>query len=276
MTINEFKNIAIKKLDSITENSVFETNQLMCHILSCTENQLLINKSKDLTLSELSLLNYALDERMSHVPIQYICKQWDFLGLKMHCGPGCLIPRSETEILAEKCVKLLKQDGTMLDLCTGSGCIAVSVLKNRADVKCLAVDISYDALEYAKMNAHFHGVDDRITFIQHDAFTLKLDTKFDLIVSNPPYIKTKDMENLSPEVKKEPYIALDGGEDGLDFYKVIASEYKKHLSDDGYILVEIGYDICGEVAKLFEIDGFTTDIITDMNGIQRIICAYKK
>ena len=276
MTVSDFKRIAVQKLSEVTDNAAFEASQLMCHVLSCTENQLLINKASALNEKELSVLNFALEERMKHVPIQYICKEWDFHGLKMKCGPGCLIPRPETEMLVEMCIKSLKQGATMLDLCTGSGCIAVSVMKNRPDAMCVAVDISDEALVYAIKNAEFHGVEDRIKYVQNDAFAFKPDKKFDLIVSNPPYIKTMDMENLSPEVKKEPYIALDGGEDGLDFYKLMSSEYKNYLSENGCILVEVGYDIYNEVADLFIKQGFITEIITDMYGVQRIVHAYKK
>ena len=205
--------------------------------------------------------------RIEREPLQYICGEWDFFGLRMFCGKGCLIPRPETEMLAEYAINKLPKGGHLLDLCTGSGCIAVSVLNNRADVTATAVDISGEALEYAKKNAAYHGIgDNRIQFVQTDILDYIPVAIPDIIVSNPPYIKTADISELSPEVKHEPHIALDGGHDGLEFYKIIAAKYHKYLQQNGEIVLEVGYDIANEVSAVFKGKGYVTEIISDIYG----------
>ena len=149
MTINNFKNSAVQQLSEITENPNFEAEQLLTHFLGITRNDLILNKENEIPNDKLSSLLNALERRKKHEPLQYICGEWEFFGLRMFCGKGCLIPRPETEMLAEFAIKSLPKGGHLLDLCTGSGCIAVSVLNARPDVTATAIDISEDALYYA-------------------------------------------------------------------------------------------------------------------------------
>ena len=189
------------------------------------------------------LLIPIIEKRNNRIPLQYIFGEWYFMGEKFYVSPDCLIPRPDTEILVEKAIKCAKTTGRIVDLCTGSGCIGISVLDNRKDIKELTlVDISAPALDMARKNAALHGVADKCEFVLADVTKDILIGKYDAILSNPPYILSKDMDTLSPEVKNEPYIALCGGEDGLDIIKPIVYNSSSHLNEGGILLIEFGYD----------------------------------
>ena len=189
------------------------------------------------------LLIPIIEKRNNRIPLQYIFGEWYFMGEKFYVSPDCLIPRPDTEILVEKAIKCIKPNARIADLCTGSGCIGISVLDNRKDIKELTlVDISAPALDMARKNAALHGVAERCEFVLADVTKDILIGKYDAILSNPPYILSKDMDSLSPEVKNEPYIALCGGEDGLDIIKPIVYNSSQHLNEDGILLIEFGYD----------------------------------
>ncbi len=276
MTYNEFKAKHLDKLNRISDNARFELETLMLHFSGLKKNELLMNRANEIENSVLQKLENAVERRLCREPLQYIIGEWEFFGLRMFCGRGCLIPRPETEMLAEIAIKNLPRGATLLDLCTGSGCISVAVLNNRPDVKAVAVDISADALKYAKKNAEYHGVSDRIKLVNADIYDYKPDFFPNIIVSNPPYIKTVDMETLSCEVQHEPYIALDGGHDGLDFYKLIAKNFAaRYLADGGTVAVEVGYDIGEEVAAIFRSQKFTSTLLRDMYEVERV-CFSKK
>jgi release factor glutamine methyltransferase len=209
----------------------------------------------------------ALSRLENGEPFAYVIGEWYFYDETYKVSPDCLIPRPETEHLVEWLIKNLPINGTFADLCTGSGCIAISTLTHRKDLTAVAVDISEKALEIAKDNAQSIGVCDRISFVNGDilkAFPLE-ESKFDAIVSNPPYIQTDVIETLSVQVKNEPRIALDGGNDGLDFYRVIFGEYVSNVKPGGVIICEIGYDQ-GEALKTL----FGCEIMKDYSGNDRI------
>ncbi len=275
MTIQEFENHATKLLDEISDNSRFEAEQLIQFAMQISKNELLVRRKDVISADDLSLLESILSRRLNREPLQYICGEWEFLGLRMFCGKGCLIPRPETEMLSEYAIKHIPNGGRFLDLCTGSGCISVSILKNRPDLTAVAVDISESALEYARKNAEYHGVADRIKFICKDMAEYIPDKTVDMLLSNPPYIKTADMTTLSPEVKCEPYIALDGGDDGLDFYKIICDKHSRFINDNGKIALEVGYDIADDVCALFINNKFKANIINDIFGVNRMCIAEK-
>ena len=189
------------------------------------------------------LLIPIIEKRNNRIPLQYIFGEWYFMGEKFYVSPDCLIPRPDTEILVEKAIKCTKPNARIVDLCTGSGCIGISVLDNRKDIKELTlVDISAPALDMARKNAALHGVADKCEFVLADVTKDILIGKYDAILSNPPYILSKDMDMLSLEVKNEPYIALCGGEDGLDIIKPIVYNSSSHLNEGGILLIEFGYD----------------------------------
>ena len=195
-------------------------------------------------------LNEVLEKRKKRIPLQYIFGEWYFMGERFLVSEDCLIPRQDTEILVGNAINVIKKGGRIADLCTGSGCIGVSVLLNRPDVSDLTlVDISKEALDMARQNACLHKVDSECTFIIGDVRNDILDGTYDAILSNPPYILTKDMDTLSEEVKKEPVLALDGGEDGLDIIKPIVYNSSSHINIGGSLMIEFGYDQ-GESMKL--------------------------
>ncbi|MGN1099719.1 MAG: peptide chain release factor N(5)-glutamine methyltransferase, partial [Christensenellales bacterium] len=206
-------------------------------------------------------------ERAKGIPLQYVFGDTEFYGLVLHVDERVLIPRPETELLAEEVVKRAAGK-SVLDLCTGSGAIAIAV-KKLSDAEVTASDVSSDALDVAKKNAEENGAD--IGFVQSDMFE-NVVGKYDIIVSNPPYIPTSDIGKLSAEVKKEPVIALDGGRDGLDYYRIIAEKAKEHLAEGGTLLLEVGIGQAESVAKLLG-DYRNVEVRKDYNNIDRIIIA---
>lgn len=222
-------------------------------------------------------LETALKKREKRIPLQYIIGQWDFYRQTYYVDESCLIPRSDTEILVEKAIELLPKGAFFADLCTGSGCIAVSTLCEREDTSALMVDKFENTLDTAIKNARYNKVINRVRPMLFDVLCEeeKLDgLSFDAILSNPPYIRPEVIETLSPEVKKEPYAALYGGEDGMIFYRKIVASYSAFLKKDGFFLFEIGYDQASDITKIALEHGFKCEIIKDYGGNDRI--AYLK
>ena len=212
------------------------------------------------------------DERLTGRPLWYIIGDTDFWGYKIKVDERVLIPRPETEELAAMVVQAVEEGQSVLDLCTGSGAIAISVYKeaekNGRPIKMTAVDISEDALTLAKENAEANGAE--IVFVQSDLFT-RLRGRFDVIVSNPPYIPSAEIETLQREVKSfEPRLALDGGEDGLDIYRKIALEASKYLNRGGMLIMEVGQGEAEKVVRLFS-DHIYSMIVKDFNGVDRYV-----
>lgn len=272
MTYNEFRSLNIPRISEISDNAAFELETMILAFSGMKKAELLLNRGNTIPDNTLQKLTDAIKRRIMREPLQYIIGEWEFFGLRMFCGKGCLIPRPETEMLAEIAIKSIPRNGKLLDLCTGSGCISVAVLNNRPDVTAVAVDISQEALNYARRNAEYHNISpDRLKFVCEDIYSYKPDFFPDVIVSNPPYIKSDDMETLSEEVRHEPDIALDGGYDGLDFYKLIAKFFaKKYLTEGGCCAVEVGYDIGEEVAAIFRSQKFDTTLLRDTFEVDRV------
>ena len=230
------------------------------------------------------------DRRRNHEPLQYIVGECEFYGLRFKVDRRVLIPRPETEILVEKILEMMAREASfvkreaqlrILDLGTGSGNIAVTLAKFLAGAAVMAVDISRDALDLAGENARRHQVADRIRFVQADmlGFLMSSDASegpFDIIASNPPYIKSKDMESLPPDVQQEPCVALDGGDDGLRFYRTMISRAGRFLREGGHLIAEIGDGQRDAVASLFEQSCFSSvDFILDYVKTPRILIAKK-
>lgn len=212
-----------------------------------------------------------VSKRGMRIPLQHITGEAYFYGRRFLVNGNVLIPRMDTEILAGEALGYIKPGMRALDLCTGSGCIAVTVAKETGE-RVTASDISEKALETAKKNAALNEAD--IEFIKSDMFE-KIDGRFDVIISNPPYIKSKDIEKLQEEVRGyDPARALDGGEDGLDFYRIIASEGKKYLKPEGMIFLETGSDQTEAVAALLTENGFLrVRVKEDLNRLPRVVSA---
>jgi release factor glutamine methyltransferase len=223
-----------------------------------------------------------LRRRAAREPLQYILGYTEVHGLKIKVGPGVLIPRPETELLVEEAIKTVHAlrftSLHILDLCTGSGCIALALAKEFPDAEVYGTDKSENAIRYAEENADRNLIKN-VTFLTGSLFDpLKnSDIKFDFIISNPPYIKRDEIKNLQPEIRDwEPGEALDGGEDGLDYYRMLIPEAGNYLNKHGYLILEIGIDQAKEIKKLASDAGFQDIIvIRDYSGIERILIANK-
>ena len=229
-----------------------------------------LHMEDDLLEEQVSEYEIALKKRAEHVPLQYIVGETEFMGLKFKVNSSVLIPRQDTETLVEEALKVITPGMRVLDLCTGSGCIIVSILHNVADVEGYAIDISKQALNVAKENAKLNGV--AVNFERSDLFDNVTGT-FDVIVSNPPYIPSVEVVKLMPEVGSfEPLEALDGKEDGLYFYREIIAACKEYLKPEGRILFEIGYDQ-GEAVRAMLLDaGFKeVCVIKDLAHNDRVV-----
>ena len=219
-------------------------------------------------------LEAAVARRCTHYPLQYILGEWPFYREIYEVNENCLIPRSDTEILVDEAVHILGNGARFLDLCTGSGCIAVSTLANRPDTTGVAVDLFPQTLEVATRNAHKNGVATRFTPLCHDVLAGPSKglsaSEFDAILSNPPYIQAAVMSTLQAEVKFEPEAALCGGADGLVFYRAILDQWVCLLKKDGVILFEIGYDQGEDIVKLAAEHGFACTVKKDFGGNDRV------
>ncbi len=224
-------------------------------------------EAKQLSVFSGKDLENALARRLLREPLQYILGEWEFYSLPFCVGPGVLIPRADTETLVDVALKVVKKDSRVIDLCSGSGCVAIAIEKNSGCFM-TALENSEDAIKYLKLNIEKNR--SNIKIIQEDIFKFVPNEKVDVILSNPPYIKTKDLKFLQKEVTFEPLCALDGGEDGLLFYRRIL-EFIPFLNPGGHIIVEVGYDTSSDVQKLFENAGLITKAVKDLSGINRVI-----
>ena len=222
-------------------------------------------------------LEAAVARRLTREPLQYILGEWEFMGCLFSVNPDCLIPRPDTEILVETAIRVLPQNAHVVDLCTGSGCIAVSTLVHRPDVTADALELYPKTLALAVENAARNGVSRRFTPVEADLLDRGKDqlisrAPYDAILSNPPYIPTADIRDLSPEVHKEPMAALDGGEDGLTFYRAILRDYAPMVKPGGYILLEMGYDQATALQELAAeyLPHANVEILRDLGGNDRV------
>ena len=220
-------------------------------------------------------LEAAISRRCEGYPLQYLLGEWDFYRQTYEVSEDCLIPRADTETLVEKAISLLPEGARFLDLCTGSGCIAVSTLCERSDTSGVAVDLFEPTLALAGRNAARNGVADRLTLLCANVLNAPPTevgvAPFDAILSNPPYIRRDAMAGLQREVQYEPKAALFGGEDGLDFYRAILKEWQTVLKKDGFFLFEIGYDQGDALRALGAEYGFFPTVYQDYGGNDRVV-----
>ena len=255
MTIKEAINQAVIMLKN--ENIEAPKNKarmLLEATLKKSKEYLIIYDNKEITSQERELYIKNVKRHISGEPIQYITGKQEFMKLNFLVTKDVLIPRQDTEILVEEVINIAKkiENPIILDLCTGSGAIAVSLAKYVNNVKIFATDISQKALEIAKKNAEFNGVKNNIDFIESDLFNKIKNLKFDIIVSNPPYIETDEIKKLTKDVQNEPIQALDGGKDGLTFYRKIAEDAPEFLNIHGFLCLEIGYNQKQKVKQILE------------------------
>lgn len=252
MKIEELLRYGKEKLEKQkVEDTSIISRILMQYVLKIDRNKLIINKNDNVDINKENEYKEYIEKIIKGKPVQYITNNQEFMKLNFYVDENVLIPQPDTEILVEEVIKSIDimENIEILDMCTGSGCIGISLAKNIENTKVTLVDISKEAIEIAKKNAIQNGVENKVTFIQSDMFE-NVKGKFDIIVSNPPYIKTDIIQTLDKQVQNEPHIALDGGEDGLDFYKMLINEAHKYLKKDGKIFLEIGYDQKQEVESL--------------------------
>lgn len=259
-----------KKIDSPR----LDAEILLAHVLNCRRLDLYVDSQRILPLEMIFRFNELINRRLNGIPVAYLTGTKDFFGLSFAVNENVLIPRPETEILAEFVGEFLRTRGETFfaDLGTGSGAICVSILKFVKNSRAVAVDVSKNALEVAKFNAQKFHVDDRAEFFCGDLFEPLEGKIFDAIVSNPPYIPTNDLKTLQTEVQSEPKLALYGGDDGLNFYRRIISDAPKFLRAGGLLAVEIGINQAQAVKNLFFRAGFVdVEILNDLAGIERVI-----
>jgi len=255
MTIAEAMKKAMNELKN--ENIEFpklKARLLMQFVLNVSRQYVIVNDMEEFDKNKEKQYFLLVRKLRQGFPIEHITHQKEFMKLNFFVDENVLIPRQDTEILVEEVINIAKKNNCkkILDLCTGSGAIAVSLAKYLPECKITALDVSNEALKIAKKNAISNEVEDRITFVNSDMFTNLNEQKFDIIVSNPPYIKTSVIKELEDEVKREPHIALDGGEDGLYFYKKIIKECYQYLKFGGYLCLEIGFDQKIDIIELIE------------------------
>lgn len=275
MTIKEALTKAINLLKkSNIENPIQQAKIVLASVLQKNKEYILINENEVLQNEFYNEFITKIEKLQKGIPLQYITHIQEFMGMDFYVDENVLIPQPDTEILVEEVLNLIgKQESlSVLDMCTGSGAIAVSIAKNTNNCKVYAVDISNTALEVAKKNAIKNGVDEKIEFINSNMFEkLDINKKFDIIVSNPPYIETDTIKQLEIQVQNEPKIALDGGLDGLDFYRNMLANSKKYLKENGTIAMEIGYNQGKSVIDLFKTQYENVYCKKDLSGNDRVI-----
>jgi release factor glutamine methyltransferase len=253
------------------ENARLEAEWLLCAALGLDRIGLYINFEKPLLPVELAAFRAMVSRRAKREPLQYILGNQEFMGLEFRVTPAVLIPRHDTETLVQEAVNRAAGAKRVLDIGAGSGCIAVILAKLLPDTEVAAVDSSDSALAVARENAELNGLN--VSFVSGSLFEPFRGECFDLIVSNPPYIPTADLAGLQPEVRDfEPKGALDGGTDGLDFYRLIVPAAPEHLAPGGWLMVEVGIDQSAAVQGLFAAAGFDEIFTTkDPGGIERVV-----
>lgn len=271
MTLREALTLG-KNLLKTAEIEEYETDAwlLLEGVCGCTRNDLFMRPEMEVTGEQEERIQEFLKKRISRIPLQQILGVQYFCGLPFRVTEDVLCPRQDTEVLVEEALKRLWPGAKILDLCTGSGCILLSLLHLMKGCQGTGSDLSGKALEVAGFNAKNLGIDCEL--IQGDLFE-PIEERFDMIVSNPPYIATKEIEDLMPEVRDhEPRMALDGMEDGLYFYRKIIAGALYYLKDGGWLMFEIGYDQGEAVSSMMKAEGFhQVQVIKDLAGLDRVV-----
>ena len=255
------------------DDSTLKCKVVLSEILSVQKEFLIIHDLQNLNKNQETKYKEFLVRLADNEPLQYIINRQEFMKLNFFVDNNVLIPQPDTEILVEKIIEISKSINKklkILDLCTGSGAIAISLAKNIINSEIYASDISKEALNIAKLNVKKNEV--QINLIESDLFENIHEYDFDIIVSNPPYIKSEIIDLLDEEVKKEPILALDGGNDGLDFYRIIAIKAKDYLKENGILALEIGYDQKNQINEILKYEGYKQiENIKDLANNDRVI-----
>jgi release factor glutamine methyltransferase len=277
MTYRELYQYGLNKLSEAgIEEAALDARLLLEYICHTDRNELIVHGEGVRTDMEQQFYEMVIARRASRIPLQHITGVQEFMGLEFKVNEHTLIPRQDTEFLVEEALRNLSDGMSILDMCTGSGCILLSLLKYSNECEGIGIDISEEALAVARENATRLGIE--ATFLCGDLFEpLKGCGLFDMIVSNPPYIETAVIDTLMPEVREhEPIRALDGSEDGLFFYRKIVDKSQKYLRKSGYLFFEIGYNQGEAVSKLMRDAGFShVEVYKDYAGLDRVVKGIK-
>ena len=274
MTYREGRNMVADQLAAAgVENETAESWFLMEAACKINRSYYLIHEQDEMGPEQEKAYLELTRRRCQRMPLQYLTGEQEFMGLPFHVNEHVLIPRQDTEVLVEEAIRIIRQDlpdAKVLDLCTGSGCIGISIQSFCPDVTVTGADISQEALQVAQKNAVQNQMP--VQFIHSDLFAEISDT-YDMIVSNPPYIPSEVIETLMPEVRDhEPMDALDGKSDGLYFYEKITRQSVEHLKEGGYLLYEIGHDQADAVSGFMKENGFyDIKVIRDLAGLDRVV-----
>ena len=256
------------------EDYGFEARVIMRHVTGYDNKKIMMNYNAPLSPAELLKINDIVARRQARYPLQYILGEWDFYGLRFKVGDGVLVPRQDTEIAVDTALELIKgkENPRVLDLCAGSGAIGISIAVNRPDSKVLLLEKYEAAGRYITSNIELNGAAGA-EYVPGDVFAGDCGgDKFDLVISNPPYIKSGEMDALQPEVKFEPATALDGGADGLDFYRAITENYTPSLNRGGSMCFEVGVNEAQSVKELLKKAGLADiGVKKDFAGIDRVV-----
>ena len=277
--ISAYKNgTEILQRAGITEAKL-DARLLLEYACGTSQSDLIAHPDRILTDEEKDCCDEYILRRSKREPVAYILGFWEFMGLRFSVSQDVLIPEQDSEFLVEEALRYCQDGFNVLDLCTGSGCIALSILKFTNDTHALCTDISDRALSIAAKNAESLELSDRAAFLETDLFPEKGSFRADIIVSNPPYIRSGIIDTLEPEVRDyEPRLALDGDEDGLTFYRRIAANAGDYLYSSGYIFLEIGYDQADAVRDILESEGHfhEIEVVKDFSGNDRVVkeCYY--
>ncbi|MDY4742497.1 MAG: peptide chain release factor N(5)-glutamine methyltransferase [Lachnospira sp.] len=278
MTIRQAVSWGSDKLKSHgVENAEHDSFELLSAVNGMTRTFYLVNGDSFLSEEDFLLFEEYIDKRAAHIPLQHIIGKAYFYGYEFEVNGDVLVPRQDTEILVGEVMKVARSGDYILDMCTGSGCIGITIAKKFPEVKVLGIDVSEKALAVAEKNKHNLEADN-IDFMLSDLFEkLNQDITFDIIVSNPPYIPTKVIDGLQDEVRlHDPILALDGSEDGLKYYRNISSEAGKYLEPDGWLCFEIGAEQALDVSDIMEREGFRNiTVIKDLAGLDRVVMGRK-
>lgn len=280
MTLRDILTEGRERLKEVTTTAVIDTELIVCHVLQLEKLDLLMRPDRALSESEADEIRTLFEKRLAGWPVQYLIGTEGFMGLEFEVTPSVLIPRPDTELLVEKVLETWDRLSPVriLDIGTGSGAIAVSLAHYLKNARVETVDISIEATAVAKRNAERIGVSDRVVFYNGDLFEPVPEGKiYDVIVSNPPYIPSDDIDGLQVEVAvHEPRLALDGGADGYDFYRRIILEAPDHLKASGMLAFETGHDQAGTIAELMAQSGHYKNISIheDLNHIERVVIGY--
>ncbi len=279
MKLSDFKAQLTKALESVSyEEAGFEADCILADLIGCSNSMLRLHFTDEIYDGLAEKAMQAAGRRLDNEPLQYILGKWEFYSNEFYVGEGVLIPRPETELLVDIAADFLKdrKKPVCYDLCSGSGCVGISVAKAKNDAAVYMLEKSEAAFEYLKKNIVLNAAQGCVPRLGDLFDGAAFDTKADIILSNPPYIRTGVIPDLQAEVQKEPHMALDGGTDGLMFYNAIAEKWLSALEKGGMLAVEIGEEQGEAVKKIFEPFFERTEVVKDYYGNDRVIAAYEK